>query len=187
MIEFLYFIGIVVVVPAVLLTQTSWGRNFCLGLPLPSALKQFLGKQEKAYQSKKRAHEQELEKARTLKIQLLSHPQDQTLIKQGAASFPRHSSLFSASELIQVLEIMLPLTSSDPSVRRWVISSSRGSLSGNLYDLCLQLIEQNPDSRGLKSLALEVGRVHYSKNRKDKKPTIYDEQAINNDIAARSR
>ncbi|RCJ38289.1 hypothetical protein A6770_13115 [Nostoc minutum NIES-26] len=51
----------------------------------------------------------------------------------------------------------------------------------------LKILEANLSSQEAKMLVLDLGRLHYSVSRPDKKPTIYDEQAIQNDIIVRSK
>lgn len=55
-----------------------------------------------------------------------------------------------------------------------------------LYNTSLKILEANSSSQEAKTLVLDVGRLHYGFLRPDKKPTIYDEQAIQNDIIVRS-
>jgi len=57
----------------------------------------------------------------------------------------------------------------------------------DLYNTSLKILEANPNSQEAKMLVLDVGRWRYSIIREDKKPTIYDEQAIQNDIMVRSK
>ena len=59
--------------------------------------------------------------------------------------------------------------------------------SKEVYEAALEVLSQHPDQIPLKQYALEVGRWHHSIQRPDRKVTIYDEQAINNDIAVRSK
>jgi len=54
-----------------------------------------------------------------------------------------------------------------------------------LYDRVLDALQQKSSAAPLKTLALTVGRLAYAAGRPDRKPTIYDEQAIANDILAR--
>lgn len=58
---------------------------------------------------------------------------------------------------------------------------------GQGYNIVLDILASNPDKIHLKTLCLELGRKHYANLRPDKKPTIYDEQAIQNDIQVRSK
>lgn len=58
---------------------------------------------------------------------------------------------------------------------------------GTIYNDVLEILASNPDKIHLKPLCLEIGRKHYSALRPDKRPTIYDEQAIQNDILVRSK
>ncbi len=57
----------------------------------------------------------------------------------------------------------------------------------DLYNTSLKILEVNSNSQEAKVLVLDIGRLHYSILRLDKKPTIYDEQAIQNDILVRSK
>jgi hypothetical protein len=54
-----------------------------------------------------------------------------------------------------------------------------------LYDRVLDLVQQSPSSVDLSVLALEVGRCYLGKSRPDGRATVYDESAIQNDIAVR--
>lgn len=54
-----------------------------------------------------------------------------------------------------------------------------------LYEISLHNVEASKGLPGAKALALHLGRASYSAARPDRVPTIYDEQAINNDIGAR--
>ena len=58
---------------------------------------------------------------------------------------------------------------------------------GTIYNEVLEILASNPDKIHIKPLCLEMGRKHYSALRPDKLPTIYDEQAIQNDILVRSK
>ncbi|MGA1601805.1 MAG: hypothetical protein ACO4CG_05910 [Prochlorothrix sp.] len=96
--------------------------------------------------------------------------------------------------------VILPLLMIKPledEVRQTVLScgksvfkshSTKGKLSSELfYNAALQILEENPGTISLKQYALDIGRWHYSLDRPDKKVTIYDEQAIQNDILVRSK
>lgn len=61
-----------------------------------------------------------------------------------------------------------------------------GFSSQQIYDSSLDLVTTHIGNPQAKVFALEVGRWHYSLQRLDRKPTIYDEQAIQNDINTRS-
>jgi len=67
-----------------------------------------------------------------------------------------------------------------------VVSKPTDFSSQEIYDLCLDLLEQNPSDSKMKALVLELGRWHFGKVRHGS-PTIYDEQAIQNDIMVRSK
>jgi hypothetical protein len=66
-----------------------------------------------------------------------------------------------------------------------LLKSSPYTSTKEYYDLALEAVVANPGDANAKAFALELGRWHYSRTRKDKKPTIYDEQAIQNDILVR--
>lgn len=53
------------------------------------------------------------------------------------------------------------------------------------YTAALTALAENPAESKLKVAALEAGRAHYGGMRADGRATIYDEQAISNDINAR--
>ncbi len=59
------------------------------------------------------------------------------------------------------------------------------SYSEEAYSSTLDAVHETKGSPNAKSAALEVGRIHYGSQRPDFNVTIYDEQAIQNDIQAR--
>ena len=91
---------------------------------------------------------------------------------------------------------LLELKPLDEKIRNAVFSCAKRSIysstlryklySKNFYDTALKILDQNPDKTSLKQYALEVGRWHYSLQRANNQLTIYDEQAIQNDILFRS-
>jgi len=54
-----------------------------------------------------------------------------------------------------------------------------------IYQVALRILADNPESTVAKQFAVSAGRISYSRGRRDRKPTVYDEQAIRNDIMAR--
>jgi len=54
-----------------------------------------------------------------------------------------------------------------------------------LYDRVLDIVQQSPTAVDLSVLALEIGRWHLGRSRADGRVTVYDESAIQNDIAVR--
>jgi len=60
-------------------------------------------------------------------------------------------------------------------------------LSEWLYKSCLSLLESNPGGAPCKRLVLEIGRWHYGRLREHGTPTVYDEQAMQNDILVRTK
>ncbi|AGY57112.1 hypothetical protein GKIL_0866 [Gloeobacter kilaueensis JS1] len=61
-----------------------------------------------------------------------------------------------------------------------------GPERSRVYKAALRILERHPESTEARVFALEVGRFYYSYDRKGGVPTVYDEAAIANDIAARS-
>ena len=61
-----------------------------------------------------------------------------------------------------------------------------GIFAGTLYQLALGLVQDHPDESNVRVLALEFGRLSNGLTRPDGRVTIYDEQAIQNDIQART-
>jgi hypothetical protein len=61
------------------------------------------------------------------------------------------------------------------------------AMSQYAYQQSLTLLEKCADSAAHKRLALEVGRWHFGRLRQGGVPTMYDEQAIQNDILVRAK
>ncbi len=59
-------------------------------------------------------------------------------------------------------------------------------LSEWAYQYTLKSLEQRPESIPRRTLALGVGRWHYGNVRRNGRPTIYDEEAMQNDIMTRA-
>jgi len=55
-----------------------------------------------------------------------------------------------------------------------------------MYQQSLAAVESSKGIPAVKELALRIGRRSYSALRPDHRPTVYDEQAIANDIAMRA-
>jgi hypothetical protein len=53
-----------------------------------------------------------------------------------------------------------------------------------LYDQALAHVRMHRGAPSTKAVALTIGRLSYSAGRPNRQPTVYDEQAISNDIAA---
>jgi hypothetical protein len=89
----------------------------------------------------------------------------------GAVVKNAASDADSQSRYIQIVSrIKPPITSAEAS---W------------LYQLSLDYLEGTRGATGAKALALQLGRLSYSAARPDRRPTVYDEQAIGNDIGSR--
>jgi hypothetical protein len=83
-----------------------------------------------------------------------------------------------------------PLDSSVHNEFRCVITKLTNlshSLSESAYHTALEIIATHPDSLAARTFALDVGRWHHGRIRPDRKLTIYDEQAMQNDILVRSQ
>jgi len=101
------------------------------------------------------------------------------------------STLFDAldkNEKISILRLLLSTCPEDPKVQTFALKQiKRGVLySTEAYAFALEILEVNPNLIKVKTFVLEVGRFHFAKLRGGK-VTIYDEQAIQNDIQARSK
>ncbi|MDQ3282628.1 MAG: hypothetical protein M3Q69_14600 [Acidobacteriota bacterium] len=68
-----------------------------------------------------------------------------------------------------------------------LLRTSSGAEARWLYDRVLDAVQRSDGAPDMKALAVRIGRRVYSFHRADRVPTIYDEQAIANDIAARVR
>jgi hypothetical protein len=55
-----------------------------------------------------------------------------------------------------------------------------------LYQRSLDAVQSSKGAPTAKELALRLGRLSYAAGRPDKRPTVYDEQAVANDIAMRA-
>ena len=55
-----------------------------------------------------------------------------------------------------------------------------------LYQQSLDVVQSSKGTPTAKELALRLGRLSYAAGRPDKRPTVYDEQAVANDIAMRA-
>ncbi len=74
------------------------------------------------------------------------------------------------------------------SVKRDTNSSPPpGDLARSFYDTALGILALHPEELSLKQYVLDVGRWYYSILRPDGRITVYDEQAIQNDIIVRTK
>lgn len=65
------------------------------------------------------------------------------------------------------------------------VNWSQGRSRKAAYDSALAALSSSPGDQSRRIAALEAGRKYYGGLRKGGAPTIYDEQAINNDLMAR--
>lgn len=56
----------------------------------------------------------------------------------------------------------------------------------SLYQQSLEVVQSSKGAPAAKELALRLGRLSYAAGRPDRRPTVYDEQAVANDIAMRA-
>jgi hypothetical protein len=71
-----------------------------------------------------------------------------------------------------------------PAAERLIATSSSQEAHW-LYERVLDLVQQSAGNPNFKALAVRIGRGAYSAGRAGRTPTVYDEQAIANDVAAR--
>lgn len=64
-------------------------------------------------------------------------------------------------------------------------ANSNPEYANQIYEYFLEAVTRSKASSTAKRFALEAGRLAYGHSRPDGRPTTYDEQAIQNDIAAR--
>lgn len=67
------------------------------------------------------------------------------------------------------------------SSKRW---SEYVQYMSEQYEITKEQLRQNPSSSQAREAMLKTGRAYYSSMREEGVPTIYDEQAINNDMKA---
>jgi hypothetical protein len=88
---------------------------------------------------------------------------------------------------------MLRISSTDPGaldkfqrIGERFLSSGSAAEAQWLYARTLDAVGQNSGSPHIRAVALHFGRLSYAFDRPGRKPTVYDEQAIANDIAVRA-
>jgi hypothetical protein len=91
---------------------------------------------------------------------------------------------------IQQIHQLIPSLTLDPqnqNIHQQLLYLARSfpMASGNAYQAALLAVELSGGVPTTKTLALEIGRLYYSSLRKERLPTVYDENAILNDISAR--
>lgn len=70
----------------------------------------------------------------------------------------------------------------------WHLPKKEGDALGErFYQLALHAVANHPQSVLIRPFALEVGRWHKGRLRPDGNVTIYDEQALQNDIVVRTK
>ena len=74
---------------------------------------------------------------------------------------------------------------SDIVLMFYLIGEIKPEETKKMYNMALQMLEENPKSKDMKTLALDVGRLHYCVHRGTNTLSVYDEQAIQNDILTR--
>jgi hypothetical protein len=100
--------------------------------------------------------------------------------------------------MLPVVIPLLKLKPLDKSIRDLVFDYAKKTItisvtrpneasSKEMYEASLEILSEHPEQLPLRQYALEVGRWHFGIQRPGRKVTIYDEQAIQNDIAVRSK
>lgn len=102
-----------------------------------------------------------------------------------------HLSCRSADAALEFLGLFLNESGTDPKrlvlfteVAATVLATWTPNEARWLYDQSLAAVRTHRGDPALKAAALAVGRISYSAGRPNRQPTVYDEQAIANDIAA---
>lgn len=98
-----------------------------------------------------------------------------------------------AAELFRTIVTVLEANPTDQKSHAYAVKlfcemnpPNRQAYSGPLYKLALDIVAQHPENISCRVFALETGRLHHGLHRPDGNVTVYDEQAIQNDILARS-
>ena len=81
------------------------------------------------------------------------------------------------------------LTFSDSEIvfgaKKLILKAFTKDATQRMYNTSLTMLANNPSDQNIKILALDLGRLHYKVSRPDNAVTIYDEEAIQNDISVR--
>jgi hypothetical protein len=107
--------------------------------------------------------------------------------------FSVNTGMLQRSNTFRLLADSLPKEFHNPEVSEKIIEIIKllqaitPAETEELYKIALKILEANPDRQEAKVIVLDLGRLHYSILRPNKVPTIYDEQAIQNDIIVRSK
>lgn len=130
--------------------------------------------------------------------QFSNNPSDTESLKYVLDTLASQNKSYLKSWMRPIIIPLLKIRPLDSAVRDTVFSNAKIAIttqaigkdslsSKEVYEAALEVLSQHPDQIPLKQYALKVGRWHYGIQRPGGKVTIYDEQAINNDIAVRSK
>lgn len=161
------------------------------------------GKQQLALDKSKQEAVVEYSKSLQLRFSRFSeNPSDIESLEFTLEALASFDASFDKSMLKKwMLPVVIPLLRVKPldkSIRDLVFDYAKKTItisvtrpneasSKDMYDASLEILSEHPEQLALKQYALEVGRWHFGIQRPGRKVTIYDEQAIQNDIAVRSK
>jgi hypothetical protein len=97
-------------------------------------------------------------------------------------------NLVEAPKTREVIELLLISRPQDVEIQNYASEKIKRGMfrSQEAYAMALRILEHHPSEPKAKQFVLDIGRWHFAKIRGGK-VTIYDEQAIQNDISVRSR
>ena len=155
-------------------------------------------KQQKAEQANRQKQEQQSIEVAREKIALLQQESDNQQLRQEIYEAIQNFSDGSLkAEMRAVVMPFLKLVALDDQLRSSIsskikqciqsITFSNEVVSQDVYDLALEILESHPTEPKIRQFVLDIGRWHFGKARGTGNPTVYDEQAIQNDIMVRSK
>lgn len=172
-----------------ILYLTEQGQNFLSQLPLPDPIKADI--QTRINQrNRQRATLTKQRTNLTRDIQTLQRDSNNAQAVQAIITIIKNpKSLQNIGTPLTIQSIQALIQSQPQNLKHHTLLKQLTSKIGTkeAYNIALDTLSQNPEITQLKTLALEIGRIHYSSLRKNKRLTIYDEQALNNDIQSRAK
>ena len=124
----------------------------------------------------------------TWKSKIAAYPDNKTYHASAVASATmQRQSNTAFEELYELAKVNLAEHPMLENVRSFTFAMANlvpGDLA-ELYELTLTLLTNKSDTAVMRVFALQVGRLHRGRSREDGRVTIYDEQAIQNDIMVR--
>lgn len=110
------------------------------------------------------------------------------LYRHFAGERSRANSRDAAERLIAQLAGAIQSEHSNRELHGQLLSAAgqSASIAARVYSLALECVEASRGGSAARQFALASGRLAYGLKRKGGKPTVYDEQAIFNDIDSRA-